>query len=217
MKKAVVFDFDGTLTELTLNFDSLRVETERIAEKYVPKDTIRGLRDQYILEMVFAIEKMLGDRGEAFTEEAFKRLRDLEVAAAAGKDVFPFTRGVLTALRSMGVKVAVITRSCLDVLKTVFPDLGEYAEAVVTREHTRDLKPHPGQIREVLALLRVSSMEAIVVGDHPTDIIAGRALWMETAGVLTGRTTREAFVAAGASYVLDDIRGLLDPRILSRQ
>jgi phosphoglycolate phosphatase len=215
MRKAVIFDFDGTLTELTLNFDSLRVETERIARKYVAQGVIQGLRDQYIVEMIFAIEEMLGDRGRAFMEEAFARLRDLEVAAAEGKDLFPFTRDVLTTLRTMGLKIAVITRTCLDVLKTVFPDMGEYAEAVVTREQTRDLKPHPGQVREALALLQVSPSEAIVVGDHPTDIAAGKALGMETAGVLSGRTSREAFADAGASYVLDDIRGLLDPLILN--
>ena len=35
MIEACLFDFDGTLTELTLNFSDMRGEVERIALKYV--------------------------------------------------------------------------------------------------------------------------------------------------------------------------------------
>jgi phosphoglycolate phosphatase-like HAD superfamily hydrolase len=44
-----------------------------------------------------------------------------------------------------------------------------------------------------------------MVGDHPTDIQAGRQAGMKTIGVLTGRTQREGFEKAGADYILDNV------------
>jgi phosphoglycolate phosphatase len=210
MKKAVIFDFDGTLTELTLDFDLLREETEEIARKYGAGKDLSGVKDHYIVEMIYKVEGLLGPAGAGFREEAFARLRDMELEASLGKDLYPFTREVLSGLKAGGVRIGIITRSCIEVLRAVFPDMENFVDAVVTREDTQRPKPHPDHVREALKRLNVDASEAIVVGDHPTDIMAGRALGMETAGVLTGRTKREAFEKEGATHVLSDVRGLLE-------
>jgi phosphoglycolate phosphatase len=159
--------------------------------------------------MIYKVERALGPAGKAFREEAFARLRDVELAASMGKNVYHFTREVLSRLKARGLKIGIITRTCTDVLRAVFPDMDSYVDAFVTREHTNNAKPHPDHVREILKRLHLSPTDAIVVGDHPTDIMAGKALGMETAGVLTGRTGREAFEKEGATHVLQDVRGLL--------
>ncbi len=209
MKKAVIFDFDGTLTELTLDFDFLRKETEEIARRYGAGRDLEKVKDHYIVEMIYKVERALGPAGAAFREEAFARLGEMELAASAGKGVYPFTREVLSELKGRGVGIGIITRSCIAVLRAVFPDMDSYVDAVVTREDTQYPKPHPDHVREALKRLHLGPAQAIVVGDHPTDIMAGKALGMETVGVLTGRTGREAFEEEGATHVLDDVRGLL--------
>jgi phosphoglycolate phosphatase len=134
------------------------------------------------------------------------RLRELEMEASRGKDVYSYTRDVLRRLREKGIKIGVITRSHVDVLKLVFPDIASYVETIVTRDEVREVKPHPNHGSEVLRLLGITPEEAILVGDHPTDVLAGRSVGMKTAGVLSGRTTREGFEEVGATYVLQDIR-----------
>ena len=53
MLKAAIFDFDGTLTELTLDFGQMRREVEAIAEGYASASAIRGLDGLlYTLEMI---------------------------------------------------------------------------------------------------------------------------------------------------------------------
>jgi phosphoglycolate phosphatase len=207
--RAIIFDFDGTLTELTLDFQAVRESIIAIARRYLTEEVIRTLNGQHIIETIYGLEKVMGLRGSAFKDEAFAKLTSLEVEAAQGKDVYPYTRGVLKRLKEMGLRAGIMTRNCMDALSAVFPDVGEYAETVVTREHVRDVKPDPAHIREVLLRLAVAPYEAMVAGDHPTDVMAGRALGMKTIGLLTGRTTREAFEQGEATYILNDIREIL--------
>jgi phosphoglycolate phosphatase len=204
--KAVVFDFDGTLTELTLDFHFLRSEVVRIARQYVPESAITALEDRFIIEMIYEIEDGLDGRGADFRKEAFERLRVLEVEASKDKAVYPYTRDVLAQLRRSGVKVGVITRNCLDAILCVFPDMAGYVDATVTRDDLREVKPHPRHVYTISRLLAISPEEGMLAGDHPTDIAAGNAAGMETVGLLTGRTTRLEFELAGATHILSDIR-----------
>jgi phosphoglycolate phosphatase len=210
MAKAVIFDFDGTLTELTLDFVDLRKEVEEIAQRHARGVPLEQLSHLYIIEMIYEVERLLGKSGAGFRDEAFAKLRELEVAAAAGKDVYPYTRDVLRVLRKKGVKVGVMTRSCIAALKVVFPGIEDYVDAVVTREDVRLVKPDPYHVEAVLAVLDVRAEDALLVGDHPTDVQAGETLEARTVGVLTGRTTREQFEAEGADYIVNDIRDVLD-------
>lgn len=207
--RAVIFDFDGTLTELTLDFRILREEIVKVALGYVDPSLIKEFEGQYIIEMIQEIQARSEERGAAFKAEAYRRLRDLEVEEARGKDVYPYTREVLAQLKGRGARTGIVTRSCIEVLNEVFPDMAVYVDAVVTRDDIDRVKPHPSHAEAVLTLLGAPAESAMLVGDHPTDILTGKAINMVTVGVLTGRTRREQFVDAGATYVFDDIRDVL--------
>jgi phosphoglycolate phosphatase len=210
MIRGLIFDFDGTLTELTLDFGHLKMEIEKVALKYVSEEEIKPFEGQFVIETVYGLEKTLGEQAEDFKVEAFGRLRELELDASKEKDLFPYTRDTLQRLRDSGIKVGILTRSHVDVLTHVFPDIRQYVQVVVTRHDVRQVKPHPDHATEALRLLGLRPEEAILVGDHPTDILGGQAVGMRTAGVLAGRTPREAFEEVGATYIIDDVRGVPD-------
>lgn len=88
-------------------------------------------------------------------------------------------------------------------------ELYEYIHTVVTREDIREVKPDPAHVSEALRLLSITPEEAMMVGDHPTDIQAGSALNMKTVGVLSGRTNEKAFQEAHATFIFVDIRGIM--------
>ena len=104
LMKAVIFDFDGTLTELTLNFGSLKEEIIKVALDYAPVDIVRSSEDHFIIEMIYRIAKQMDTGGPEFQKEAFHRLKSLELEASKGKDVFPYTRAVLTGLHKKNIK-----------------------------------------------------------------------------------------------------------------
>lgn len=207
--RAAIFDFDGTLTPLTLDFSFLRARIEEIAREYVGQRIIDRQKDHYILEMIHAIEDEIEQGTPSFRDRAFGELDRLEIEACRNKELYPYTRDVFSYLKAHDVHLGIITRSSRKVIMTVFPDLDEYLNVVVTRDDTRYVKPDPQQLRMAVEALDVRPEDAMIVGDHPTDIAAGRALGTKTAGVLSGRCTRADFVNAGADHVLDDIRGTL--------
>lgn len=209
MIRAAIFDFDGTLTPLTLDFSLLRTRIEELAREYVDGDVIASQANQYIIEMIHAIGDVLQEDGPIFQERAFRELCILEVEASSGKALYPYARDVFASLKAKGVRIGIITRTCIEVIRTVFPDLDAYVDVVVTRDDTRYVKPNPEQLRIALACLGIAPAEAILTGDHPTDIEAGKAFGTITAGVLTGRTTAPLFIKAGAHHIFDDIRGIV--------
>ena len=74
-------------------------------------------------------------------------------------------------------------------------------------------KPSPRMFRLALKLAREEAKYAVMVGDHPIDVQAGKRVGMKTVGVLTGRTKNEEFEKAGADYVLkeaSDVCALLE-------
>jgi phosphoglycolate phosphatase len=108
------------------------------------------------------------------------------------------------------MSLGVITRNCLRAVETVFPDVERCVDTIVTRDDTDLVKPNPAHVEIVLSRLGVQPDEAILVGDHPTDIIAGRAARTRTVGVLAGRTQKEKFAEAGADHVVADIRAVIE-------
>jgi len=210
MIKAVIFDFDGTLAPLSLNFDHMREEVEAIASRYVSWEEIGELHNLYTLELIYTIEARLKEKGARFRSEAFQKLSALEVHAVQGGHAYPYTKDVLAVLREKAMKLGVITRNCLKAVKTVFPDIERWVDTIVTRDDTDLVKPNPAHVEIALSRLGAHPYEAVLVGDHPTDVLAGRAAKMRTIGVLAGRTQKDSFMEAGADHIVADIRDVFD-------
>jgi phosphoglycolate phosphatase len=209
MIKAILFDFDGTLTELTIDFRQAKEDMFSIGDKYLPSGSARECEGPFILDTIYAIEARCGEAAPAFRKEALDRLTQIELETSKGKDVFPFTRGLLKELRDKGIKVAILTRSCKEALLRVFPDMMDYVDAVVTREDVKYVKPHPSHAEKTLSILGVEPHEAMIVGDQKTDIMAGRALDIRTVGVLTGRPEKCGFDEVEPNHIIQDVRGIL--------
>ena len=75
----------------------------------------------------------------------------------------------------------------------------------MSRNSVKKVKPHPDHLTYVTKSLKISGNESVMVGDHITDIQAGKRVDMRTIGVLTGRTKKKEFEKAGADYVLKDV------------
>jgi phosphoglycolate phosphatase len=210
MIKAILFDFDGTLTELTLDFGQAKEDMFNIGDKYLAGGSARDCEEPFILDTIYAIEARCGEAAPAFRKEALDRLTEIELETSKGKDLFPFTRGLLKELRGKGIKVAILTRSCRKSLLRVFPDMTDYVDAVVTREDVKYTKPHPSHVEKTLSVLGVERDEVMIVGDQKTDIMAGRVLGIRTVGVLTGRPEKCGFDEVEPTHIIQDVRGILD-------
>jgi len=204
--KALIFDFDGTLAVLNIDFSAMR---ERVFD-LMRRSGIRegAVQEKYLLEIIDEVYEMLWKKkpssAETFYRESHDILHEVEMKAAEEGRLIPGAAGTLKRLREKGIKVGIITRNCEDAIRKVFPDINDFCDVFVSRNSVKKVKPHPDHLTHVMKSLKISGKEAMMVGDHMIDIQAGKRVGMKTVGVLTGRTRKEEFEKAGADYILRD-------------
>jgi len=212
--KAIVFDFDGTLAELNIDFAAMRRGVLALASGFgIPTGPIQSL---HVLEMIEAAAAALGENrpGEVpgFLRDARTLVEGIEIAAAESGALFQQTRPLLAGLRERSVRTGIITRNCRSAVLTLFPDIGQYCQAFLSRDDVGRVKPHPDHLMAALALLGAEPAEAAMVGDHPIDIRLGRRTGTYTIGVLSGHSRREDLLEAEPDLILASAPEIL-PRL----
>lgn len=218
--QALVFDFDGTLATLTLDFGEIRSRVVALAAGYLPQPPQAD--GQPVLEWVESLAQEIerGVKGSAgrrngagaarqFQTRCAKMIQTMEVAAAAHGRLFPFTRLLLRELAKSGLGLAIITRNCRPALRAVFPDVAQYCDFLLTREDVTRVKPDPSHLLAALERLGCSPTRALMVGDHPLDIETGRRAGTLTAAVASGANNRAVLQAHGPDFLADDVSELM--------
>jgi len=205
--RAIIFDFDGTLAILNIDFSLMRKHVFDLMARYGIEE--KTVREKYLLEIIDEVYQMLWEKdpsaAEAFHRESHDILHEVEMKAAEEGRLIPGAEATLKSLRRKGIKVGIITRNCEEAVRKVFPDIDDFCDIFVSRDSVKKVKPHPDHLTYVTKSLNISGKESAMVGDHVTDIQAGKRVDMKTIGVLTGRTREEEFEKAGADYVLEDM------------
>ena len=208
--RAIIFDFDGTLAVLNIDFPSMKERVFSLMRQYGVRDEL--ISERYLLEIIDEIYQILWKKNplnaEEFYQEAHRILHEVELRAAEKGKLLPGAEEMLKTLKRKGIKIGIVTRNCEDAVRRVFPHINEFCDVFVSRNSVKRVKPHPDHLTYVLKALKVSGEESIMVGDHTIDIQAGKKVGMKTIGVLTGRIKGEEFEKAGADYILEDASGI---------
>jgi phosphoglycolate phosphatase len=205
---AVVFDFDGTLAELNIDFPALYVKVFELADRFGVDRT--KVSEPYLIELIDQMTAQLADGAAAeFYAGANRLVVDEEVASAGRASLFAGTRDLLDRLRTRGIKVGLVTRNCEAAVRTVFPDVEDHVDCFLPRERAGRVKPHPEHLARTLACLGTEPAVAAMVGDHPIDVESAKAAGMVPVGVTTGKITAGELTAAGAALVLASAEELL--------
>jgi phosphoglycolate phosphatase len=211
--RAVVFDFDGTLARPALDFPLMK---RRIADLAQRSGVAAEPGPLPALEWIRALAATINDsQARIFQQDAHAIIEDMEREAAARTTLFPFARQVLDRLRSRGVTSAVITRNNRSSVDAVFPDARIYLPVVLTREDVREVKPDPSHLLSALDAVGASAAEALMVGDHPQDVLTARRAGTLAAAVASGGTTREELALSEPDFLEDDA-GMLIVRLEER-
>jgi len=203
--KAVLFDFDGTLAELNVDFVRMRRSVlDLMADYCTPLD---AMEDLYVLEMIEAGRNLISERcpgreGEFFAR-AYELISAIETEGAREGTLFTGTEEMLRELRKRHLKTGVVTRNCRAAVMQLFPDIDSCCDAVITRENAARVKPHPDHLLTALDSLDTDPTFAAMVGDHPMDITVGRDVGAYTVGVLTGWSEAVPLHEAGADLIIE--------------
>jgi phosphoglycolate phosphatase len=208
---AIIFDFDGTLADVPLDFDFMKTKIAALGEVFMDERPVPdGTPALEWLERL-AAEVMERDRAEGmeFLSRGRLVIAAMELDAARDGCLFEFTRPMLDELAGLGVAAGVITRNISAAVRRVFPDIDEHLKVFIPREDTNRLKPDPDHLLRALARIGVSPDRALMVGDHPMDVQTGKNAGTLSAGVTTGRIDADGFAPLSPDFVATDAGALV--------
>lgn len=211
--QTIVFDFDGTLAVLNIDFPVMRQRIMDLITHFIDAPS-EGLEDLFALEMIEAGRKVIAlncpEKERPFVEEAYSLIRDIEMEGAKNGALFEGIEEMLLELKARNIKVGVVTRNCLEAVTYLYPHIELHCDTIITREATNKVKPHPEQLRIALDALAADPACSAMVGDHPMDISVGKEVGTYTVGVLTGYAPEELLREAGADVILKDATKITD-------
>jgi phosphoglycolate phosphatase len=206
--RAVVFDFDGTLARPALDFPLMKRRIATLAQGYLGRPAEPGQTPA--LEWIEALAKNLDvAQAESFRGQAHSLILSMEEEAASRTSLFEFVRPALKRLRSRGITPAVITRNNRQAVAAVFPDAENFISVLLTREDVDAVKPDPAHLLAALRAVGVGPSEALMVGDHPSDVLTARRAGAFAGAVASGGTPMEELLRDGPDFFAPDVGQLL--------
>ena len=207
--EGIVFDVDGTLTNsIGAYYEVFREVAARFGIQ---------IRKEEVLEPM-ATGSLIWDRiiPEDFPERDEKIKQFMSVIPKVYQEVFqhvhpfPGLESVLKGLEERGVRLGALTSSRAVAVRPLYHhSLSHYFIVIMTREDGFPLKPAPDGILECLRRMNVHATHAIVIGDTPLDIRAGKAAGTLTIGVLSGIANQGQLEAEAPTAIIKDVSQLL--------
>jgi HAD superfamily hydrolase (TIGR01509 family) len=207
--EGIVFDVDGTLTNsIEAYYEVFREVTSRFGIQ---------IRKEEVLEPM-ATGSLIWDRiiPEDFPDRDEKIKQFMSVIPKVYQEVFqhvhPFVglKSVLKGLEEREVRLGALTSSRAVAVRPLHNHaLSRYFMVIMTREDGFPQKPAPDGILECLRRMEVNPDHAIVIGDTPLDIRAGKAAGTLTIGVLSGIGTRAQLEEEAPTAIIGDVSQLL--------
>ena len=160
MIKAVIFDFDGTITRPHLNFLKIKEEIGM------------SPTESALLERIYSMPPNRQIR-------AMGILVKHEKEAAENADLTHGLQPVLDFLQRHNIKTALITRNSRASVETVLDKFNLCFDDTITRNDCK-VKPAPDAVLKIAAKLQTPLESILLVGDHQLDILAGKAAGVQT-------------------------------------
>jgi len=227
--KAVLFDFDGTLVTLEIDFPLMRKRVnETIAAFGVPTHILTAPFSWERIEQAASwLAQFDLERAKELERKAKAIITSMEDEAAKIAAPPPDVQPALQALKAKGFKLALVTRNSMKAVQTV---LGRYPlpfDVIVTRDHIKMLKPNPEHLLFALQQLGISKLSdnprnsalrtphaalsfrhCAFVGDHPADVQAALRAGLMPIGIARNDEMARALRSAGAFIVVRRISEL---------
>ena len=198
--RAVLFDFDMTLVDSSY---AIHHCTNLLANSLGFKEISR---EEVLSAIGLTIEDswrmFWGDFRQEWVDFYRANYREEEQARLR---FFPNTRSTLEKLRSMGIKVGVVSNRRYARRPVEYMGLSPMLDVVVGLEDVERAKPEPDPLLKGFGLLGVSPLEGFYVGDTDIDMMTTVAAGCRGIGMTTGNFNGKALTEAGAWHVMDDL------------
>lgn len=214
MKKAVLFDLDGTIAD---SLESLACATNMILQECglntLEKDCYRYFAGNGAKTLVERALIEAGDIQLKQFEQAYEKYEAYFAKECNHKvQTFEGLPEVLETLKSKGIKLGVVTNKAQDNAVMVVEELygKDMFDVIVGVTDNRPKKPDPAEAVYAMEQLGVAPDETVYVGDTNVDMETGNGAGCLTVGVLWGFRSREELEANHAHVIVEKVEELLE-------
>ncbi|MCD1295963.1 HAD family phosphatase [Methanocella sp. CWC-04] len=177
--KAVLFDMDGVITKtMPLHYESWKEAFGMYGVK-VEKIDVYKREGETSTQMAKEIsdEKNAGLSPEELDAIREEKGRLFNERASMHAEAFPGVSDTLKMLREKGVKLALVTGSRKDSLKSIMSRVGlEHSfDVIVTGDDVKNGKPNPEPFQKAMEKLGVDKSHCVVVENAPLGIKSAKA------------------------------------------
>ncbi len=170
--KAVLFDFDGTLFELKVDWLKVRQELKSLLKFPGPASEFKPLKPR--------IQEIVGGSSE-LEQQAYDIISRYEIKGAEEGYPHEGAREILEWCKNRDIKLVILTRNTKDAVLSV---LGKYdwpqPELIVAREDVKREKPDPEAGLLVLEKLKLQEEDCLIVGDSLPDLELAKNLGIKS-------------------------------------
>jgi len=200
-RPALLFDLDGTLID---SGDDLATSLNHVLRQ----DSLPALPRSRVLEMLGAgasvlVARAYAQHGAEEPADALARYR-AHYRRHCLDSTRPFA-GIRALLRRLAPDraIAVVTNKPLDFAEQMVAglDLDRFVRTVAGPETANSRKPDPEMLLAALAALGHGPEEAVMIGDSPADVEAGRRAGTATVAVLWGYRHRDRLAASAPDHL----------------
>jgi HAD superfamily hydrolase (TIGR01549 family) len=181
--KAVLFDLDGTLFFLPINYNKVRKRLMKLFNPFGIQSDFHPLLksiEEALLKLkniksngIILSENLVNDVNDV-KEKAYKILDEEEVKSIEESEMVNEARDILNYLKKRNKKIAIISRNGNKCISRIFEKFEiEKPEVIVSRDDVEKMKPNREHVEVALNKLEVKNYEAIIVGDSIHDIELG--------------------------------------------
>lgn len=214
MKKAVVFDLDGTLSN---SIESLKYCGDRAVEPFGCGPFTEEQYKYFVGDgSANLIKRCLAAGGEeklVYFDQAFALYQEI-FREHCMYHVRPYDgiRELLGALKERSVKLAVLSNKphaeTINVIEVLFGK--DYFDVIQGQQEGVAIKPSPEGVFLVLDRLGVKAEDILYLGDTATDMRTGKGAGAFTVGALWGFRKREELEENQADAIIENPLQLLD-------
>ena len=202
----IIFDIDGTLLDTTeYIYQSFEHSLKTHGYPKIHRDVMSHNIGQSLEECYLVFS------GETDVAHLMKTHHTFQLEHSHLPVAYDGALRTLESLKDKGFHIGALTsRSAITVQDTlVDAGLDEYIEYVLTLDDVENHKPDPEGIYKHLNYFGVSPEEAMMVGDSPVDVQAGKNAGVKTVGVTYG-FHGERIIESDPDHVIDEIYQIVD-------
>lgn len=209
-KKAIFFDFDGTIAD-TVNgiVTTMRETFKEMSLPIPPEETMQATIGLPLYDSLKMLNNLSDEEAKVATD-TYRRL--FPTFEATLVSIFPQVKETLKWFHQKGYRLAIVTSrnaSSLDLILNKH-GIGCFFETRVTASDNMPSKPAPDMVNALLERMHLKAEEAAVVGDTTFDIDMGNNAGCDTVAVTYGNHSEDDLAASKPTFIIDRFEQLKD-------